>query len=70
MGERDYYIDTDDHTKEIRTKYAQHIVKMFQLAGFTEAEAQKASKAVMGIETRIAQAVSFERRAARSACEL
>lgn len=56
MGERDYYIDTDDHTKDIRTKYAQHIVKMFQLAGFTETEAQKASKAVMGIETRIAKA--------------
>ncbi|MEG1563419.1 MAG: M13 family metallopeptidase [Bacteroides sp.] len=56
MGERDYYLDNDDRTKEIRAKYEQHIIKMFQLAGFEEAAAQKAAKAVMTIETRLAKA--------------
>lgn len=56
MGERDYYIDNDEHTKSIRSQYEAHVVKMFQLAGFDEVAAQKASKAVMTIETRLAKA--------------
>lgn len=54
MGERDYYIDNDEHTKEIRAKYQQHVAKMFQLAGYTEEQAQKAAADVMMIETRLA----------------
>lgn len=56
LGERDYYLDNDDHTKEIRAKYQEHVAKMFQLAGYTEAEAQKAAVDVLMIETRLAQA--------------
>ena len=37
-------------------KYQEHIAKMFQLAGYDEATAQKAVKAVMNIETRLAKA--------------
>lgn len=55
MGERDYYLENDAQTKEIREKYQQHIVKMFQLAGYDEAIAQKAAKAVMNIENRLAK---------------
>ncbi|MBX9189664.1 M13 family metallopeptidase [Bacteroides sp. K03] len=55
MGERDYYLENDDKTKEIRDAYQKHIVKMFQLAGYDEAAAQKAMKAVMNIETRLAK---------------
>lgn len=55
MGERDYYLENDDKTKEIRDAYQKHIVKMFRLAGYDEAAAQKAMKAVMNIETRLAK---------------
>ena len=55
MGERDYYLENDDKTKEIRDAYQKHIVKMFRLAGSDEAAAQKAMKAVMNIETRLAK---------------
>lgn len=56
LGEKEYYLDNDDKTKEIRDQYKTHIVKMFQLAGFPEAEAKKKMEAVMAIETRIAKA--------------
>ncbi len=56
LGEKEYYLENDDHTKEIRTKYEEHIAKMFELAGFAPAEAKKNASAVMNIETRIAKA--------------
>lgn len=56
LGEKEYYVDTDDVTTNIRNKYKEHIVKMFQLAGFDEATAKKNMEAVMEIETRIAKA--------------
>jgi putative endopeptidase len=56
LDEREYYIDTDEHTTQIRDKYKKHVVKMFQLSGFTEADATKAMEAVMTIETRLANA--------------
>lgn len=56
MGERDYYVENDDQTKDIRDKYQQHIDKMFRLAGYDETTAQKAVKAVMNIENRLAKA--------------
>lgn len=36
LGDRDYYLKEDEHSKEIRTKYQEHIVKMFELAGWEE----------------------------------
>lgn len=56
LGEKEYYLDEDSHTKEIREKYQQHIAKMFELAGFTTEQAKKNAEAVMKIETRIAKA--------------
>ena len=56
MGQRDYYLEDDEQTKNIRNKYQEHIAKMFQLAGYDDATAQKAVKAVMDIETRLAKA--------------
>ena len=55
MGQRDYYLENDEQTRNIRDKYQEHIAKMFQLAGYDEAAAQKAVKAVMNIETRLAK---------------
>ena len=56
LGEKEYYLDNDDVTVNIRNKYKEHIVKMFQLAGFDEAAAKKKMEAVMDIETHIAKA--------------
>ena len=56
LGEKEYYLDNDDVTVNIRNKYKEHIVKMFHLAGFEEAAAKKKMEAVMDIETRIAKA--------------
>ncbi len=56
MGQRDYYLEEDEQTTNIRNKYKEHVGKMFQLAGFDETAAQKAVDAVMNIETRLAKA--------------
>jgi putative endopeptidase len=56
LGQRDYYLENDAHTKDIRDKYKAHVVKMFVLEGFTPAQAQKNMEAVMTIETRLAKA--------------
>lgn len=56
LGDRDYYLKEDEHSKEIRTKYQEHIVKMFELAGWEEKEARQAAADVMAIETRLAEA--------------
>ncbi|WP_303180411.1 M13 family metallopeptidase [uncultured Butyricimonas sp.] len=55
LGQRDYYMENDEHTKEIRAKFEEHVAKMFQLAGFTTGEAQKAAANVMKVETRLAE---------------
>ncbi len=56
LVEREYYMDNDAHTKMIRDKYKLHVVKMFELVGFTAAKAQKNMESVMTIETRLAKA--------------
>ncbi|MCD8032086.1 MAG: M13 family metallopeptidase [Bacteroides sp.] len=63
MAERDYYLSDDASVRKIREKYQVYIEEMFRLAGFSDAEAKRAVKAVMDIETRLA-------RAARSRVEL
>ncbi len=55
LNEKEYYLDTDEATTNIRNKFKEHVVKMFRLAGFDEATAQKKMEAVMAIETRIAK---------------
>ncbi len=56
LGEREYYLENDGHTQEIRKKFEQHVEKMFRLAGYEKAAAKKAAGDVMKVETRIAEA--------------
>ena len=56
MGERDYYLEDGEEIKTIREAYEKHIVRMFELAGYDEAQAQKAMEAIMKIEHRLAKA--------------
>ena len=54
LGEKEYYLDTDEATTNIREAYKKHIVNMFRLAGFEEAVATQKMEAVMKIETALA----------------
>lgn len=56
LDEREYYLENDEHTREIREKFEQHVAKMFRLAGYDEAQAKKVAGDVMKVETRIATA--------------
>ena len=55
LGEKEYYLDTDEATTNIREGYKEHIKKMFQLIGQDEKTATKSMEAVMEIETRLAK---------------
>lgn len=54
LGLKEYYLDNDAATKTIRDAYKQHIVKMFKLFGFDEAEATAKRDAIMRFETSVA----------------
>ncbi len=56
LGNRDYYLAQDENNANIRAKYEEHVVKMFQLAGWDEKEAKKAAADVMKVETKLAEA--------------
>ena len=56
LGEREYYLDTDEATTAIREAYKKYIVNLFTLAGFSEAEATQKMNDVMEVETAIAKA--------------
>lgn len=60
LGDRDYYLQEDEHNQEIRTKYEQHMARMFQLAGRDEQQAKRAAAEVMQVETQLAKA-SYEK---------
>lgn len=52
LGDRDYYFNSDERSKEIREKYIQHIANMFEVAGWPGGE--NAAQTVMALETKIA----------------
>ena len=56
MPDRDYYIKSDDKSIEIRQGYVEHIVRMFELTGDASSVASAKAKAILEIETQLAQA--------------
>ena len=56
LGEKDYYLETDEATTKIREAYKKHIVRMFQLFGFKKGVAEKKMKNIMKIEIALAKA--------------
>ena len=56
LGEKEYYLDTDEATTAVREAYKKYIVRLFTLAGFSEAEATKKMNDVMAVETALAKA--------------
>ena len=54
LGQRDYYLNNDEATVKIREAYREHIARMFQLFGFTKAQAEAKRDAVFRFETSVA----------------
>ena len=54
LGQKDYYLNNDEATVKIREAYREHIVRMFQLFGFTKEQAEAKRDAVFRFETSIA----------------
>lgn len=52
----EYYRKDDPRSKEIRDQYMAYIGRMFSLTGMAEEEAEKASKKILSMETRLARA--------------
>ena len=55
LPDRDYYLKTDDKSREIRDKYLAHVAKMFELAGDDPAAAAARAQTVLSIETKLAE---------------
>jgi predicted metalloendopeptidase len=56
LPDRDYYLKTDDESKQIREKYLAHVQRMFGLMGEDAKRAAADAKTVLALETRLAQA--------------
>ena len=54
LGEKEYYLDTDEQTTAIRNAYVAYVEKMFGLFGFEDAAAK--AQTVLRMETRLAKA--------------
>ena len=56
LGQKDYYLENDEATVKIREAFKKHIVRMFQLFGFSKSAAEKKMKNVMKVEMTLAKA--------------
>src|SRR5574344_1899594 len=54
LGQKEYYLDNDSATSNIRDAYKKPIVRMFKLFGFTEVQAKMKCNLIMRFETAIA----------------
>ncbi len=54
LGEKEYYLDEDEHTRSIREAYVAYVEKMFGLFGFDHATER--AQTVLRMETRLAKA--------------
>ena len=56
LPDRDYYVKPEDRFQKARAEYLVHVANMFKLAGYSDADAQKAATSVMQFETVLANA--------------
>ena len=54
LPDRDFYTNTDSKSVEIREQYVDHITRMLQFLGDTEAEARTQAETVLAFETKLA----------------
>ena len=55
LGQKDYYLETDEATTKIREAYKKHIVRMFQMFGFSKSAAKKKMQNVFKTELALAK---------------
>ena len=55
LGQKDYYLETDEATTKIREAYKKHIVRMFQLFGFKKGAAEKKMNNIFKVELALAK---------------
>ncbi len=53
--QRDYYLDQDEKTKDIRKDYLKHVSKMFQFIGYNVSDADNAAILILDLETKLAE---------------
>ena len=56
LPDRDYYLRKDEESEALRGKYVAHVARMLQLLGDGTAEAESAAKAILAVETALAEA--------------
>ena len=55
LGQKEYYLENDKATAEIREAFKKHVVKMFQLFGFSKSAATKKMQNIVKVETALAK---------------
>ena len=56
LADRDYYVNEDERSQELRKSYVLHIEKMLILSGIDEEKAKADAQIIMNIESRLAHA--------------
>ncbi len=56
LPDRDYYTKDDDHSKQLRAQYEEHVARMFALLGDRPEEAAAEARTVLAFETDLANA--------------
>lgn len=56
MSDRDYYLNNDARSRQIREAYQQLIISLFELSGYSNEEAAAAMQTIMQMETIMAEA--------------
>jgi len=56
MPSREFYLNDDDKSKEIREKYVKHVARMLELSGESKEQAAKDAASVLAMETALAKA--------------
>lgn len=56
LPDRDYYLKPEERFQKAREEYLVHVAKVFELAGYSDADAKKAAASVMQFETALAKA--------------
>ena len=55
LPDRDFYLEQDEKSKEIREEYKKHTARMLQMLGDSEADAIAAAEKILAMETALAE---------------
>ncbi len=53
--QRDFYLDQDEKTKEIRGQYVDHVTRMLQYVNYSETDARVAAEKILALESQLAE---------------